>query len=222
LIGILGGTFDPIHLGHLHAARSVCNQLGLARVHLLLSARPGHRDVPVASMADRWEMLKLACDEDARLIPDDRELRRAERIGRPSWTVETLEDLRAERPLEPIAWIIGSDALIGLDTWHRWTELTGLAHLIVLRRPGAQLPTSGPVAGLLDASRAGADDPAFREAPRGAVVVLDLPMLSVSATDVRAALASGGAVDDLLPRSVSAYIDQHQLYGVRSDTGSTA
>ena len=222
MIGILGGTFDPVHLGHLHAARSVCDRLGLASVHLMLSARPGHRYAPLAPMAARWEMLRLACAEDLRLVPDDRELRRAERIGRPSWTVETLEEMRAETPHESVAWVIGSDALVGLDTWHRWTELLDLAHLVVLRRPGGELPASGPVAALLAAALADADDPTFRQTPQGTIVVLDAPMLRVSATAVRSALGAGRSVDDLLPRSVSTYIWQHQLYGVRSDPGSTA
>jgi nicotinate-nucleotide adenylyltransferase len=173
-------------------------------------------------MAARWEMLKLACADDAQLVPDDLEFRRAEKIGRPSWTVETLQEMRAQTPLEPIAWIIGSDALAGLDTWHRWTELLGLAHLVVLRRPGAELPVSGAVADLVAATRVDALDSRFLQAAHGTIVVLDLPMLAVSATAVRAALGAGAAVQQLLPHSVYTYICQHHLYGVRSDPGNTA
>jgi nicotinate-nucleotide adenylyltransferase len=218
LICLFGGTFDPVHLGHLHAARSVCRALRLERIHLLLSALPGHRDAPGASVEHRWRMLELACAGDPLLIADDREVRRARRLARPSWTVETLEEIRREAPTEPLLWVIGSDAFRGLPTWHRWQEVLDLAHLVVLRRPGVPLVLSGPLEALMNERRT-RDLPV---GPAGSIRVLDLAMLPISATAARAALAAGGTADDLLPAPVCTYISRHHLYGVRSDPGSIA
>jgi len=218
LICLLGGTFDPVHLGHLHAARSVCEALGFEQINLLLSARPGHRAPPVAAVEHRWRMLQLACAEDPRLVPDDRELRRAARLARPSYTVETLEEIRGECPAEPLFWVIGSDAYRGLRSWHRWESLFDLAHLVVLRRPGAALELPEALEALT-AERRVAGVP---NGLAGNVRILDLPMRAISATEVRAALAAGAATDDLLPPVVYTYISRHRLYGVRSDPGSPA
>lgn len=218
MIGLFGGTFDPVHLGHLHAAISVCDALALHRIHLLLAARPGHRDAPVAAVEHRWRMLQLACAADARLVPDDREIRRARRLARPSWTVETLEEIRGELPDEPLVWVIGSDAYRGLPTWHRWADVLDLTHLVVLRRPGAPLDLPGPLAALTAERRVRV----LPKVPAGAVLVLDLPMRPISSTAVRAALAAGAPTGDLLPADVCTYINDHRLYGVRSDPGSIA
>ncbi|MFW6092992.1 MAG: nicotinate-nucleotide adenylyltransferase [Pseudomonadota bacterium] len=217
MICLFGGTFDPVHAGHLHAARTVCETLELARIRLLLSARPGHRDAPGASVKQRWDMLVLACADDARLVPDDTEVRRAERLGRPSYAIETLEELRARAPGEPLTWVVGSDAYRALGEWHRWRELFDLANLVVLRRPGAPLRLDGELA-RLTAERTVAEPP---QSPAGGVYMLEAPMLAISATEVRAALAAGGAgagnVADLLPAAVYTYIKQYHLYGVVSD-----
>ena len=222
MIGLYGGTFDPIHLGHLHAARSVCSKLGLARLRLLLSARPGHRDAPSAPVEARWTMLRLACANDPALVPDDLELRRAVRQTAPSYTVDTLLEVRLALPDEPLLWVIGSDALAGLPTWHRWQELLDLAHLVVLHRPGRALPNAGPVAELMAARRVETASAALRSKPAGSIVVLELEMLPISATAVREALAKGAPVDKLLPPAVATYILQHRLYGVMGDPGNTA
>jgi nicotinate-nucleotide adenylyltransferase len=218
LICLFGGTFDPVHLGHLHAARSVCTALNLERINLLLSAWPGHRSAPVAAIRHRWRMLALACADDSRLVPDDREIRRAERLVRPSYTVETLEEIRSEHPAEPLFWVIGSDAYCGLTSWHRWEALLELAHLVVLRRPGAALEMPEALAVVTTERRV----TGMPIGAAGKVRMLDMPMRAISATEVRAALAAGASTDDLLPPAVSTYISQHRLYGVRSDPGSPA
>jgi nicotinate-nucleotide adenylyltransferase len=218
LIGLFGGTFDPVHLGHLHAATSVCGALALPRLHLLLAARPGHRRKPFASVEHRWQMLQLACAADRRLVPDDREIRRAHRQDRPSWTVDTLEELRSEEPTEPLVWVVGSDAYAGLLSWHRWRDVLALAHLVVLKRPGAALVLPEPLASFTAERRVEALPPVLG----GAIVFLDLPMRQISSTEVRAAVAAGLPTGSLLPAAVSTYIATHGLYGVRSDPGSTA
>jgi nicotinate-nucleotide adenylyltransferase len=132
---LYGGTFDPVHLGHLQIARAVADRLG-APVALLPAADPPHRAVPGASAEQRAEMIARAIAGDRRLRLDRREL---ERSG-PSYTVETLRGLRAELgPKVPIVWILGLDSVLQLDQWHHWTELLSLAHLLGVQRPGTQV-----------------------------------------------------------------------------------
>lgn len=214
MICLFGGTFDPVHVGHVHAARSVCDALGLHEIRLVLSARPGHRGETGASVADRWVMLELACAEDPRLVPDAIEVRRAQALGRPSYTVETLQELRRGAPAEVLGWVVGSDAYREITTWHRWRELFELANLVVLHRPGAPLDLPDELAELTEARRISGPP----EQPAGGVLVLDLPMLPVSATAIRRALAEGDpSVADLLSPAVYTYIKRYHLYGVVSD-----
>jgi nicotinate-nucleotide adenylyltransferase len=218
LICLFGGTFDPVHVGHLHAARVVCDALNLTRIRMVLSARPGHRDEPGASVAERWRMLELACAADDRLLPDDIEIRRAERLGGRSYTVETLEALRADHPDVVLSWVLGSDAYAGLERWHRWRELFELANLVVLRRPGSEWTLPDELSTLTRERR-------IERAPdtaAGGVLILTAAMLNVSATRIRRALRAGegdanGTVADLLPATVYTYITNHHLYGVVSD-----
>jgi nicotinate-nucleotide adenylyltransferase len=214
LICLFGGTFDPVHVGHVHAAVTVCGALELAEIRMLLSARPGHRGETGATVAQRWRMLELACADDPRLVPDDAEVRRAERAGRPSYTVETLEEIRAGEPQAVVAWVVGSDAYREIPTWHRWREVLDLANLVVLHRPGAPLDLPAELDELTRARRTSRRP----HTPAGAILVLDAPMLPVSATRVREALREAAAdVMDLLPPAVYTYIKKYHLYGVVSD-----
>jgi nicotinate-nucleotide adenylyltransferase len=213
LICLFGGTFDPVHQGHIHGALQVCEALDLDVIHLVLSARPGHRDKPGAAAEHRWRMLELACAVDARLQPDDRELRRAARGLRPSYTVETLEELRRQAPTAVLLWVLGSDAFLDLRTWHRWRDVLDLAHLVVLQRPGAPLVLDEMLQALVQGRRL--DGPPVD--PAGGILFLDAPMQDVSASRVRAILAAGGEIDHLLPAAVYTYIKSHGLYGVPSD-----
>jgi nicotinate-nucleotide adenylyltransferase len=217
LICLFGGTFDPVHVGHVHAAMAVCDALDLPEIRLLLSARPGHRGTTGAPVAQRWRMLELACAEDPRLVPDATEVRRGERLGRPSYTVETLEEIRAGQPRAVVAWVVGSDTYRDLTSWHRWREVLDLANLVVLRRPGAPLELPGE---LDELTRARQIEGRPRQ-PGGGVLLLDAPMRDVSATRVRAALGGGpltaADVADLLPPAVYTYIKKYHLYGVVGD-----
>ena len=127
---ILGGTFDPVHLGHLHAARIGCQALNAPAATLLLAARPRHRAPPVASIEQRWRMLQLAAQTDCRLRPSDLEVARPG----PSYAVDTLAALAGRKPL---VWFIGSDALASVASWQRASELPSLCHFLVFDRPGA-------------------------------------------------------------------------------------
>ncbi len=208
MIGFLGGTFDPIHNGHLHAARTAAALLNLERVHLVLAARPAHRALPSATIAQRWAMLELAVADATTLVADDREIHR----NTPSYTVETLEELRAERGVQtPLVWLLGWDAYRGLPTWRRWQQLLELSHLAVLRRPGSETELDATMRAFTAAHRVD-DAAALHRTAAGAVLLFSAPMLSISSSDIRARLLRGERVSQLLPRSVSTYIENHQLY----------
>ncbi|WP_033480322.1 nicotinate-nucleotide adenylyltransferase, partial [Xanthomonas phaseoli] len=134
-----GGTFDPIHLGHLAIACAARDELG-ACVQLVPAADPPHRPAPGATAAQRAQMLQLALADYPGLQLDTRELQRAAQCDAPSYTVDTLRELRAELgPAAPIAWLLGADAFVGLHHWHQWEALFGLAHFVVAARPGTAL-----------------------------------------------------------------------------------
>lgn len=211
-IAAFGGTFDPVHLGHLRVAAGTAAALRLPEVRLIPSQRPVHRSAPGATGAQRLTMLRLAVADWPGLTVDARELER----DTPSYTVLTLESLRAEYPSAPILWLIGIDAFLGLPTWHDWTRLFELAHFVVLNRPGT------PVAQALDARRApwalprltrSADE--LRSTPQGRIHLHTVAPQAISASTIRARIAAGASDDELLqllPRSVLAYIRSHHLY----------
>lgn len=203
-IGLYGGTFDPVHLGHVHAALAVRDTLQLDHVRMLLSARPGHREQPNTANSHRWEMLKLACDEHPALIADDSE------IQRPgiSYAIDTLQQFRVTYPQAQLCWIMGMDSYLTLPTWHDWQGLVDFAHLIVVQRPGSQTVMDRELksfqqrfyADSLDTSRA------------GNIVLLSIPMLDISATQVRCLAQSGGSTKALVADGVWTYINRNNLY----------
>jgi nicotinate-nucleotide adenylyltransferase len=215
-LGILGGTFDPIHYGHLELAREVLDAQALAALSLLPAGDPPHRGAPLANAADRLAMVGIAVREYPGLGVDAREVRRAGR----SYTVLTLEELRAEDPERPLALIVGADAFLGLMTWHRWHEIFDLAHLIVVARPGVacegMLPP--PLAHEWHRRLTAAPD-ALSATPAGAIVCQPITPHAISASAIRGALARGesAAVAGLLPPAVLAYIESHRLYRAGQD-----
>jgi nicotinate-nucleotide adenylyltransferase len=210
VIGVLGGTFDPVHHGHLRLALEVAEVLALEEVRLIPAHQPPHRPPPVAAAQDRLALLEAVLRGAPRLRADRREL---DRPG-PSYTVDTLASLRAEVGPRPLCLLLGMDAFRSLDTWHRWREIPRLAHLAVARRPGGRLPVHGPVAELLAGARI--DDPGqLRERPAGSVALVEVPPLAISATRIRALLASGRDPRWLLPDPAIALIRERGLYLAR-------
>ena len=209
MIGFLGGTFDPIHNGHLHAARIAVSALGLECVNLVLAARPAHRAPPSATIDQRWAMLELALGGDKMLRPDDREIRR----GTASYTIETLEEVRAECGMTAsVVWLLGWDAYRHLTTWRRWRELLSLSHLAVMRRPGSDAALDATMNAYTLQHRV--DDPAdMRRNAAGLIFFFTPQMLAISATDIRARVSGGDDVVGLLPSGVWTYITKHHLYG---------
>jgi nicotinate-nucleotide adenylyltransferase len=209
-VGILGGTFDPIHYGHLRPAQEAFALLPLAELRFVPASAPPLRPSPHASAGQRIAMLRLAIADHPGLVVDDRELRRAG----PSYTVDTLESLRAELGATPLCLLIGMDQFHSFERWHRWREILELAHVVVFNRPGAEAGTLPEWA----RSRQTADFAALSHAPAGRLVFLGVQPQDISATRIRAARARGESIAGLVPEAVREYIEVHNLYG-HSDRG---
>lgn len=205
-MGILGGTFDPVHCGHLRIAIEAREALGLDHVRLVPLNVPGHRDLPSASAADRLDMLAAVAGDG--LVVDGREIER----GGTTYTVDTLESMRAEWPGRPLCLLLGLDSYLTLPDWHRPQALLGLAHLVVASRPGV---ARRPVPGLDELTgNAHAEDVAeLTASPSGRVFFLDLPLLPISSSDLRARRRAGRDVRFLVPGAVHRILDERGLYG---------
>lgn len=206
-IALLGGTFDPIHIGHLRAAIELREQLGLDEVRLVPCHLPPHRATPQIDSAARKHLVELAIAGEPGLALDDRELKRAG----PSFTIDTLIETRAEIGEQcALVLALGEDAFAALDTWQRWRELLDYAHIVVMQRPNAALPQRGPVAELLQERLV--DISVLKTRAHGAIGLLKLPALTVSATAVRALIAANRSARFLVPDAVWAYICERQFY----------
>jgi nicotinate-nucleotide adenylyltransferase len=206
-IGVFGGTFDPVHFGHLRAAHEARELLGLAEFRLVPAGHPPHREPPVATPRQRLEMLRLAAGPVPGFRVDDREISRSGQ----SYMVDTLGEIRAECGAAPLVLVIGLDAANHLDGWHRWKSLFELAHLAVMSRPGAAFGWQGELKSEME--RRLVETPrALRSDPAGRVVLLDITQLAISSTDIRLQLHSGRSPRFLLPTSVLGYIREQRLY----------
>lgn len=209
MLGVYGGTFDPIHYGHLRAALEVKDALGLDGLCFLPCRLPPHRGTPGATPAQRLAMLELALAGAAPGFSVDR--RELEREG-PSYMVDTLASLRGEATDRPLCLIVGLDAFCGLPSWHRWRDLFELAHIAVVRRPDAPEPDWIP--GLAECVRERrVEAEGLRESPAGRVVFLEVTQLAISATGIRRLVAEGRSPRYLLPDAVLAMIQAQGLYG---------
>ena len=205
-LGVLGGAFDPVHIGHLRGAIAVREHLGLERVDLLPAAQSPLKESAEVTAAERLAMLEAAVQDVPGLGVDARELSREG----PSYTVDTLIELRCEVGQEqPLIWIVGTDILPALSRWSRWQQLLELAHLVILERPGADSPPLA-VTQWLDQHRI--DQNALLTSPAGGVMTLDQPVLDIASSDIRALLAAGRDPRFLLPDVVMEYISHHKLF----------
>ena len=207
VIAVLGGTFDPVHFGHLRVALEVQERLSCTEVRLVPCSTPPHRAPPVASAEQRLEMLRLATLAASKFIVDQRELRRTG----PSYTVDTLASLRDEGGTMPLVLIVGMDAFVALDTWHEWHRLTEYAHLVVVERPGTACPDTGPLASMLR-ERLTTDPVELHDAPAGRILLCRTTQLDISATAIRAMVAADRSPRYLIPDPVFDYIRKEQLY----------
>jgi nicotinate-nucleotide adenylyltransferase len=208
--GILGGTFDPVHLGHVALAEAALSRLPLTEVLWLPSGSPGHRAPPAASAGDRLAMLTLATAGLPRYRIDDSELDRSD----PTYTVHTLTRLRAQLGMsQPLVLILGSDSFLSLPTWLRWRELFDLAHIAVAGRPGHPLGGSGTTPELsVEIGRRAAPPEQLAASAAGKIASFDMPSVDISSSAIRAALAARQDASHLLPAAVLAYIQSQHLY----------
>jgi len=207
-LAVFGGTFNPVHYGHLRSALELVERLGLAELRLMPSARPPHREEPGCSAQHRLAMVELAVAGEPRLTCDGREL---ERSGK-SFTIDSLIELREEAgESRGLCMVIGCDALLGIPTWRRWRELLDWAHIIVIARPGWTLPETGEVAQWLEEHRL-ADSAELGSRPSGGICVEKLRPLDISSTEIRDILSTGRSPRYLMPQPVIDYMEQHALY----------
>lgn len=216
LRAIFGGTFDPVHRGHLGAAAEVRDALGVEDFRFLPAGDPPHRDGTFASAEQRLRMLELALEERALeqrgtdqggFSIDDRELRR----DGPSWMSVTLDSLRAEYPEDALALVLGQDAVNGLDRWHEWRRLPGLAHLVIMTRPGER-PDYGPELAALLAGRETRNAADLLASRAGRVLPIAVTPLPISSTAIRASIGDPQALRRLLPGAVADHIEREGLY----------
>ena len=209
-IGVFGGTFDPIHFGHLRLAEDMADALGLERVLFIPAGQPPHRGAPRTAASHRLEMVRRAIAGNPRFVADAREVHRPQ----PSYTVDTLTALRAELgAAQPLWLLLGADAFLDLPSWHEWRRLFELANIAVAERPGARLMQSGAIMEPLKSEisqRQPAEGPAT--GPAGSVLLRATPPLDISATAIRDILARHGSARYLLPDTVLDYIHEHHLY----------
>ena len=207
-VGILGGTFDPIHYGHLRPALELLHTLELAAVRFVPCRIPAHRGTPLVTADQRLMLVRLATAGQQGFVADDRELRREG----TSYMFDTLTGLREEfGPATPLCLIVGADAFRDLPTWHRWRELTDLAHIVVMQRPGTP-PSLPPRLEEFITRRIVHESLALRQQPAGGVLFQSVTQLSISATQIRALLARGQSPRYLLPDPVLAAIHDRALY----------
>jgi nicotinate-nucleotide adenylyltransferase len=200
-LGIYGGTFNPVHFGHLALARTFRDTFSLAKVHLIPTGVPPHR-APDVTALQRLEWLKLSLIGEKNLIADEREVSK----GQVSFTFDTLTELQQEQPQSLLVWLIGGDSFAHLPSWYRWQELLEMGHLVVANRPGFdQLPVE--IAGEFAKRYVEASPQALA---RGKISVLPTPLMPVSSTTVREKLARGEDVSDLSP--IAAILQQSGLY----------
>ncbi|MCR4297371.1 MAG: nicotinate-nucleotide adenylyltransferase [Gallionella sp.] len=211
-IGILGGTFDPIHYGHLRLAEEMLELANLRQIRFIPTGMPPHRDAPQVSAQHRSAMVQLAIADQPAFVLDDREVRQ----NTPCYTVNTLRELRAELgAAQPLCLLMGGDAFLQLHTWHEWEQLFELAHIVVGYRPGFTLEerihsATDELQRHYHARLCAAD--ILSQQSCGGITELAIPKLEISATDIRRRVAENRTIRYLMPNAVANYIHQHHLY----------
>ncbi|MEE8543496.1 MAG: nicotinate-nucleotide adenylyltransferase [Gammaproteobacteria bacterium] len=206
-IGIFGGTFDPIHYGHLRTALEVLQRLSLTKICFVPCADPPHRDPATVAGASRLDMVRAAVADQSSFVVDDREFKREG----PSYSVDTLGSLRTENPSVSLCLLMGMDSFLGLPDWYHWEEIMTLAHIVVAHRPGWRVPEDGALGALL--RERGTDEVAsLHDSPCGRVFVTPVTQLEISATQLRASLMAGVDPKFLMPDSVRQIIIESGCY----------
>ena len=207
MIGIFGGTFDPVHFGHLRPALEVQQALGLNQVRFIPAGQPPHRETPYASTPQRLSMLRAAIEDQPGFVVDERELRREG----PSYMVDTLASLRDEVGQTPLCLILGYDAFLGLPGWHQWNSLIELAHLVITHRPGWNHDElDDALQSLVKQCETGVER--LSEQAAGGLLFVPVTQLDISATIIREQIRAGQDIRYLLPDTVYRIIREQKLY----------
>jgi nicotinate-nucleotide adenylyltransferase len=209
-IGLFGGTFDPLHYGHLRTAFELWQALQLAEVRFMPSGSPPHREQPLAPANLRLEMVKAAIADQPAFVIDDREVRRSG----VSYSVDTLTVLRADYPQRSLCLLLGMDAFLGLPNWHRWRELLDLAHIVVAHRPGWRAPTMGPL-GEVMVDRGTGNVRDLHQHPGGRIYVHAVTQLEISSTELRQLIAQGRDPRYIVPEEVRRIIRETRCYAAK-------
>jgi nicotinate-nucleotide adenylyltransferase len=206
-IGLLGGTFDPIHYGHLRSALDAKIQLDLDEVHFIPCHIPPHKPgANISHSEDRKTMVELAIADQPSFFLDQRELQK----NSPSYTYETVKEIRIENPTAQLYFIMGMDSLLSLHTWHRWQELLNYTHLVVTKRPGSKIKTANQeVSDFLEEHRCANFQSIEKD---GALFILETAELEISSTDIRNLISTGKSSHYLLPNVVENFIHEQHLY----------
>jgi len=210
MIAILGGTFNPIHLGHLHLAKQLQAKIGFDTIRFMPAALPALKEAPIATAEQRAEMVKITIENQPHFILDSREL---SRLG-TSYTIDTLISLREELGNEvSLCWLMGSDAFAHLNAWHRWQELLNYAHLVVVKRPYSDdlSELNAEMKKLLRAHETNSIEE-IKQHAHGKILIQEVAALDISSTEIRKNIAHGVDVSPLVPQAVLEYIQLHQLY----------
>ena len=212
-IAILGGTFDPIHNGHLRLAVQMRDHLGLERMLLVPSARPPHRGVPGATPGQRAKWIRVATAGKSGLDLDDRELIRPGL----SYTVDTLQSLREDLPNTPLCLVMGTDVLAQISSWHRWQDLLEFAHIVTVLRPGFDEQLPGPIEQWVAQHRT-ENIGDLSQSLAGKIYNADLPLLDISGTRIRNCIASNESPRYLLPEEVLRDINELGIYRQKDES----
>ena len=206
-IGLFGGTFDPLHYGHLRTAFELWQALQLAEVRFMPTGSPPHREQPLAPAHLRLAMVKAAIADQPAFVIDDREVRRTG----VSYSVDTLTELRAEYPQRSLCLLLGMDAFLGLPNWHRWRELLDLGHIVVAHRPGWRAPTMGPL-GEIMVDRGTGNVRELHQQPAGRIYIHAVTQLEISSTELRQLIAQGRDPRYIVPEEVRRIIRETRCY----------
>lgn len=206
---IFGGTFDPVHFGHLRSALELAQWLGNESIDLVPTKDPVHKEAAAAAASQRIEMLNLACDSEPLLQVNDIEIR----SNSPSYTVFTLRSIRKQiGEKRSLILVMGMDAFLSLQTWHDWQDLPLLAHLLIVQRPGYHPLLNAELQALVDAHQTNSREKLLASSS-GSLMFHELTPLGISATQIRNQIEFGASPRYLLPDAVWEYIQEKKLYG---------